>query len=196
MNWWIIILVILAAFILYFADKASLFTPVKIIRKKYPKLQIVYTTAVGAYKDAYKSNSLVESYLKEKTGKDYTMEPCIGLYYDNPKETKEEECRAVVGKIVDDNVKVDEDPSRKIGVTEIEITDSVTIEFPFKSVLSIIPSIMRAYPATAKYMKENNLEQSAAPIEFYGYPNGILTFVTPLGKYDGILTTFPKLKSE
>lgn len=196
MNWVFVLFIIIAALILYLAHRASLFAPAKPVRREYPSLRIAYTTVRGAYKNSFKSNAAVEAYLTEKTGKDYQMEPCIGVYYDNPAEVKAEDCRALVGKIIPEGVDIEEDESRNIHVAEIKVSDSVTVEFPFRSVLAIFASIMRAYPVISKYMKENGLSHSAASIEFYGYPEGKLTFVTPIGEYSGILTEYPKPKSE
>ncbi|KAL2091557.1 hypothetical protein ACEWY4_013820 [Coilia grayii] len=150
----IILLVLsLVATIVFFVVYSGVFSDI-VIRTGSPpikKVTIAYKLQQGPYKEC---------------GAHFTdacsigpKQPCIGVYYDDPKEMPEDKCRYIVGSILSEgDEKPDEDlleGYKKFGFNVIsfpEVDHAVTSAFPNKTPVSCMVGAKRVYPKLAEYI--------------------------------------------
>jgi hypothetical protein len=136
---------------------------------------VVYKDIVGNYhQGAVVMNALshlLRSNLGIETSKGY------GIYPDNPKEGEKGKRCSEAGCIIDDKdmEKADSLPD-EFKIKVLPIKRYITAEFPFKGKPSVMVSLMRVYPALAKFAKDSGINQEGAIIEIYDIPNGKIMY--------------------
>ncbi|KAI1283259.1 putative testis-expressed protein [Halotydeus destructor] len=113
----------------------------------------------------------------------------IGLFYDDPEVTQEDECRYAVGVVLDSkepNLDLSKLRAglveREYLVTKLPYVDHVVYSsFPYFGPFSIYFAVKKVYPAIKSYILERNLCAKPA-IEIY--ENDRIYFVFPLSKQD------------
>lgn len=135
---------------------------------------------IGSYSKVSETMNEVDKYLRELGINGTTG---VGMYYDNPAKTKQDELRSDVGNVIEET---DEDTLSKIRekfeIKEFEEQRVIMTKFPIKSPLSYIIGPMKAYPAIDKFMKENGYESSDGGygIELYNIPGKTITYIMTL----------------
>ncbi len=131
---------------------------------------VVYESITGDYRQSGEvMNKIYYSLLN-----DYKIETFkgFGQYFDNPQKVEKAKLRSEAGCIIET---VDLDKIANLPEsfkTKVLPTQRYIItEFPYKGKLSIIFSVMKAYPALAKYATENNFNGEGSVIEIYDMPN-------------------------
>ena len=190
---WGIILTILILLISYLVYETAILTPIIIKKESWPELQISYTTFIGPYKDAYQNVKKVEEFLQKKYNRDFSQDPCFGIYYDNPQKVEANKCRSVIGKILPSNIEPGQEKEGLIRFDKIEaIKDAIVVDYPLRSFLSIITGIIRTYPKLSQYLEKNGGQKNAM-IELYGYRGKNTTFLTGLNELTGLAHEAPKM---
>lgn len=109
---------------------------------------------------------------------------CIGVFYDDPKEVPEPQCRYVVGSILSEGEKeANKELLMRYKTSGFkifsfpEVTHAVTTSFPFRTFFSVLLGVRRVYPRLSHYIKERKL--CAHPcIEIYR--EGQIQYMIPL----------------
>jgi DNA gyrase inhibitor GyrI len=107
-----------------------------------------------------------------------------GIFLDNPREVKKENLRAQVGLVIkaSDKDKVRRLPA-EIKYKFLPQSKCLTAVFPFRTKLSIMAGIMRAYPALQKAVAERKLQRVPA-LEIYREHVSI-TYLMPIVPKEG-----------
>jgi hypothetical protein len=157
----------------------------------FEKRRIAVSKVVGPYKRAHTKIAAVEQQLSSVRAIDWSKEACVGFYYDNPTTTKEEDCRALVGKIIPDDF--EERPlDGVIYGTLGPFKNSVQIRYPLRSMWSFIVGIPRAYSALGKWSEtEGSGKEVSCAIELYGYHGANITFMRAFNEFEGFWKTWP-----
>ena len=188
----IIIASAIVVLVVAFLVKSHALKEVSVKEESFPTVRIAYLTFIGAYKDAYKENAKIEEFLKTtNSGKDFTKEPCIGIYYDNPQNTPAEKCRSVIGKILPEGT-VEAKNDQNIKYADVEIGNTAVVHFPLDNIMSLYVGMMKSYPILNRWCSAHKDKAiGAASVELYGYIPQTVSFIAPLGKREGILAHFP-----
>ena len=196
-----LIIAIILILVIYFFYSTHFLTPVKVSVESFEKINIAYVPYIGPYNEAYKQNFNIENILSQKvSGTDFKKQPCFGIYYDNPQVTPKEKLRSVVGKILPEGLLTDNDRAdlkkRGIRFSTLNLNKCAVIHYPFDGVTALYAGMMRCYPALNKWLSEHKEEQQepTAMIELYGYVDGKVSFVAPLGQENtkhNILVHYP-----
>lgn len=112
--------------------------------------------------------------------------PCIGIFYDDPKEVPGPQCRYAVGSILSEGENEADEGLLKSYETSgfsvfsfPEVTHVVTTSFPHRTFFSILLAVRRVYPRLDHYIKERRL--CAHPfLEIYR--EGQIQFMAPLAR--------------
>uniref|UniRef100_UPI0037E74F68 testis-expressed protein 264 n=1 Tax=Semicossyphus pulcher TaxID=241346 RepID=UPI0037E74F68 len=112
--------------------------------------------------------------------------PCIGIFYDDPKEVPGPQCRCAVGSILSEGEnKADEELLKSYEASGFnvfsfpEVTHMVTTVFPHRTFLSTLLGTRRVYPRLENYIKERKL--CAHPfLEIYR--EGRIHYMVPLAR--------------
>jgi len=104
----------------------------------------------------------------------------FGIYYDNPREVKPDECRSIVGSILEENdyTRIDE-LKNKYNVMEIAESKGLSTQFPYKGKLSIMMGIMKVYPEINKKIESLGIE-SKPIMEIYNIPEKMIHYYMAL----------------
>ncbi len=96
----------------------------------------------------------------------------VGIYFDNPQDTPKDKLRSIAGCVIE---KADYDRLKDIPseyrTAELSEQECISTSFPYRGKLSVLLSIMKVYPALAKYATKNGLDPNAAVMEIYDIPN-------------------------
>jgi hypothetical protein len=111
----------------------------------------------------------------------------FGLYFDNENDTKEKELRSVQGVIIDNPT----DAliiylNTRYKVARLPPCQSATVNFPFKTFLSVLLADLRITPVLNAYLKENLLE-SLPLLKVYNQDTQTITYSSPLNLSHDIL---------
>ena len=175
----------------YLVHATAITTPIVLERKPSQRLRIAYVTFVGPYHEAYKKGQVVEAELAKIAPRNWADTPCIGIYYDNPKEVPAERCRSVFGKIIPEDMDVAGLEGVRVDVIEA-MEDTIQIRYPLRGFLSIMAGIFRAYPAINKFWASQASSDGTAIAELYGFGGNYITYLQGVGKYEGIMMAFPE----
>ena len=144
---------------------SGFFSNSEIHEKTMGPFVLVYEEHTGPYKGTARIMDRIYERLKEEDNIE-TFKG-FGIYYDNPKETPEEQLRSIAGCIIEPA-----DTSRiktlqgKYTIMNIPEKLYVTSEMPFRSQLSVFAGIVKVYPALGKYMKDKGYARVPA-MEIY-----------------------------
>ena len=183
----------------YLIWATAIFTKVEVRQKTFRETKIAYVTNIGDYSQAYKQTAIVEQKIKEKYGKDWSTQPCFGIYYDKPGEVPKSEMRSVVGKLIPEDFNENIAPEGVyFGV--IEEADVIQAEYPLRSIFSIFAGIHRVYSALNKYLvrDEPDVQRivTGGALEIYGYRGNKTLYVLPISVVHGLWADFPKIKND
>ena len=182
-----IFLSLIIIFISYLIHQTALLTPIILKKESFPELPIAFITFTGPYQDSYKYVEKVEVFLKNLYGKDFTKEPCFGIYYENPNFFDSALNKFnVVGKILPSNFQLDYNIKGEIrfGIIE-EIQEAIVVDYPLRSIFSIIAGMIRVYPKFKNYFEQNGSQKNAA-IELYKYRGNNITFLIGISELKGL----------
>lgn len=143
-----------------------------------PAYTAVVKTHVGPFKDVGETLEDVKEELKE-AGINTSMD--IGIYYDDPETTPQEELRSVLGSIISaENAAVLSDLDEDLTVIQIPAYRAMVSTFPYKSKISILLGVMKFYPALNKHLEESGLHPEAPIVEVYDSGKKEIRYVVPL----------------
>ena len=139
---------------------------IKVREARLPEMRVAYKPLVGPYKN---SGADFEALIKLVESYGVKPEWTLGVYYDNPREVPDAECRYAVAYVLQQDRKemvprhIQKEVSEGLkmaGYTERQLPSApaLTARFPFKGVVSIILAIMRVYPALDKYAQRKELQ--------------------------------------
>lgn len=96
----------------------------------------------------------------------------FGIYYDNPQKVAVDKLRSEAGCILEekDLAKLPE-LKKKYAIRIFPTTKYLVTEFPYKNKISVLFSLMKAYPALNKFALENHFSDDSAVMEIYDIPN-------------------------
>lgn len=82
----------------------------------------------------------------------------FGIYYDDPKKVKSQDCRSFVGVILEekDVKKIPEFSSAGFKIDSVPLKRSLQSEFPIKNTFSYMIGPWKVYPKLNSYIKERN----------------------------------------
>lgn len=141
------------------------FSNTELVEKKMGPYFMVYEDHKGAYKGT--ADIMDDIYYQLLEEDNIEAFKGFGIYFDNPKETAEEELRSLAGCIVEtaDTAKV-KALGNKYKIMEIPERRYVTAEIRHRGQLSIFAGIVKVYPSIEKYMKGKNYP-SVPAMEIY-----------------------------
>lgn len=184
----------------YLIWATAIFTKVEVRQTTFPETKIAYVTYFGDYSQSYKQTAIVEQKIKEKYGKDWSTQPCFGLYYDKPGEVPKSEMRSVIGKLIPKDFNENITPEGIYFGVIPEAKDVIQAQYPLRSIFSIFAGIHRVYSAFNKYLvrDEPDVQRivTGAALEIYGYEGNTTLYVLPISSVNGLWTEFPKIKND
>ncbi len=167
----IVILLALPAILVLLLARAGFFSNAEVSETEMGPLVVVYEDHKGPYKGTAKVMdriyySLLEDGIETFRG--------IGIYYDKPGETAEEDLRSKAGCVVessDTTALAALKPGYQI--MTLPRTRYVTASIPFRGPLSVFAGIVKVYPAIGRYMEEQGYPPVPA-IEIYDHNERIV----------------------
>ncbi|MFH0977058.1 MAG: GyrI-like domain-containing protein [Spirochaetota bacterium] len=178
----VILLIIAVLFLglVFFAGYMGFFTTVKIYEKEVGP----YTYVFKEFKGDYKLTGPVFDEVYTNINKMGIKTECgIGVYFDDPKVTKTENLRSNCGVIIkqEDSGKIKDLPAiLKTG--KLDKLKRIVAEFTIKNYLSYMIGPMKAYPALAKYAKENGYNDASVGYEIYDEKAGKIYYIMDIVK--------------
>lgn len=192
-----LIAIIAVVILLLVANHYHVFHRPKVVEEVIGPMKIIYTTHIGSYHEAFHHCSpILDKAVGAPEGSCCMGKTkFLGIFYDNPQMVPKEQCRSVIGRVVDDDFELKNDVDEKVKVAKIEPGKSIVIHYPFNSMLSIIVAVMKCYPALIKYYGKHLKYPDDYPqsfIELYNYVPQKASFIGTIGKREGILLNFPQ----
>lgn len=173
-----IIIFLLLTFLLIIFSRHGLFADVKITEKIVGPYILLYKKHVGDYKNVGLIMDKIYYDLKDN----YHIETTkgFGLYYDNPQNVAKEECRSIVGCIIE-NKSINDltNLKNKYGVKEYPASKSVIAEFPYKGKLSIFIGIFKVYPKLSTFIEKQKYPKTPI-MEIYDQPNKTIDYISSI----------------
>lgn len=146
------------------------FTKVNVSEEIQGGETLVFKEVRGDYKKSGKMMDEVYYDLLNNEKIETTMG--FGIYYDNPKEVETAELRSDAGCILTEaDVDKAENLKEKYQVKRFPEGKYVVAEFPFRSKMSVMMSIMKVYPALSKFCEEKGYQTDTPVMEIYDVPN-------------------------
>lgn len=184
----LVALIILVALNLIFFGYFGAFTKIVVAKETRPSAVLAYQTYQGKYsKVGPVMNALYADLIR-----DFQVSPTrgFGLYYDDPREVAAEQCRAVVGCVLDDTE--DEKMAQireRFSVVEMPESQALVVRFPYKGSLSIILGVLRVYRPLLKQIERQNI--GSGPImEIYDMPNCVIEYIRPYSLKNELLEQY------
>lgn len=181
------ILIAISSYVIY---STGITSTVVLERGEFQKFRVAYVKYVGPYSESWKLGAEVESKLSTVKPIDWSKEPCIGIYYDNPERVPVNECRSIYGKIIPGELELD-------GVDGVEtayvdaMPDTIQIRYPLRGFLSILCGMKKAYPMIHAFWKSTEETKGTAIAELYGFNGSVITYLQGVGEYTGIMAEWP-----
>jgi hypothetical protein len=165
------VFVAIMAFLWY----VGFFEKVRVFEGRHGGYTVAGLDHVGAYRELGRVFSKVDGILREMG---IICTKGFGIYYDNPKETPQNELRSFVGDIIDNDPQVDIEKIRAsiLRVDHIPNRDAVVVELPIRSKLSYMINPVKAYPRMNKYMNAHDFDLLQA-YEIYDVPLKLAYYV-------------------
>ncbi len=170
-----IILFIVIVTILLIAGYHGAFHKVVVTYGNTNTMWLAYDKFIGPYqKTGPVSDKIYYDLLKKDSVETYKG---FGIYYDNPKEINPEECRSVIGCIMEekDYSKI-EDLKSKYNIVKIEGSKAIISQFPYNGKLSIIFGILKAHKVIEKFRNEKGIDTSPL-MEIYNVPKKKIEYI-------------------
>ena len=161
---------IFVTIILWFLSYYWFFTPVQIFVVETGWEYVVYEEMKWSYNNSSNiTNKIYYSLLNEDKIETFKG---FWIFYDNPKNVKEEDLRSDVWSILEqkDWGKIP-DLELKYKVKQIPRWTYVIAEYPIRWNLSYVLGVFKIYPALEKFSKENKLDNNVSITEIYDIPN-------------------------
>jgi len=161
----LIFIVVIAAIVLGFMAYSGFFTKVVIVEKEVGPYVFVGKEYVGDYRT---TGMHQDSIYKDLISKKLDVTEGFGIYRDNPEKVQPDKCRFMVGCVLPDKDTVRSGELEREGyiIQRMNVTNSMFVEFPFRTPISVIASVIRVYPALRAYMKKNHYKE-AESLEIY-----------------------------
>ena len=183
MKKFLLMFVLLIVGFLIYGATLGLFEKVTVTVKNVGPYKFVYSEHKGPYMEVGKVMNNVFTSLDKDFG--VKAEKGFGIYYDNPKLVKKEDLRSSVGCILEPAYFVNEEKIKtKFGVMDYPVTESITAEFPYKNMGSIIVGIAKVYPEFTKYIEANGFGPYES-LEIYSMKDKKIYFSMPIKKKQG-----------
>jgi len=166
-----VIIVLITGFLFYL----GMFGKMTVTEQPMGPYVIAYEHFVGPYsktKTAFDNvyNTLIANGIDSQLG--------LGIYYDDPSQVSANQLKSDCGSVLTgESISKARLLDGKISIKEIEKTPCLVTTFPIKNPMSYMFGPMRAYPALAKYAKENNIVFGGLSYEVYDMPNKVIYFV-------------------
>lgn len=118
----------------------------------------------------------------------------FGLYYDDPQTVAPENCRAVVGCIIEDDQQGDLHAiADSFTVARFPRGMAVVVDFPYKNKLSVLFGMLKGYPVLSTYVEGKGLAKKPV-LEMYDVKRGRIRYVHSTGLADSFFETYLILK--
>ena len=174
----IAIIIILIGLVLILAGYFGAFTRVLVKEESKKTFWLVYEKFTGPYQNT--GPVMDELYYRLLNDDSIETFKGFGIYYDNPREVKPDECRSIVGNILEekDYDRIDE-LKNKYNIMEITESKGLSSQFPYRGKLSIMMGIMKVYPEINKTI--DSLGIKSKPImEIYNIPEKMIHYFMAL----------------
>lgn len=128
-----------------------------------------YLLAGLEFKGPYSKVGIHMKEVEEKLkGYDVVSDREFGIYYDNPKEVKPEDCKSYIGAILENNdiSKIENLKSAGFKLDSIPVKNSLQVDFPIRNSFSYMIGPKKAYPALSKAMEKKGYK-SELTMEIY-----------------------------
>jgi DNA gyrase inhibitor GyrI len=135
------------------------FKTVKVESIQSGPFHVLYLDHKGSYREVGKAINRVNTLLRDNSINKISL---LGIYYDDPKVTPEENLRALAGALVDEKgleAAAQLVKEGKVKQKTIKEGQFARAEFPFKNMLSMLFAIRKVYPALDKFAKDHNHPQ-------------------------------------
>ena len=114
----------------------------------------------------------------------------FGLYYDDPKTTPPDECRILVGCIIEDDQDGDLHAiSAKYSVAIFPRGMAIVADYPYRNKLSVLFGMLKAYPALLTYGEEHQIARKPI-LEMYDAKRGRIRYVASTAFNDEFLAAY------
>jgi hypothetical protein len=146
----------------------------------------------GAYHSACRTWSLIETRLSVAIPSvTWSAATNFGLFYDSPGPGGDTKCRALLGKVVPEEI-ADQEIGGITIATLPDLNDAIQMDYSFRGLLAEITAIKRVYLAISTFW-DGQPKGPADPViaEFSGLKPGFITYVQGFGSYSGILSQLP-----
>lgn len=166
---------ILVVAVLVFFGYLGAFSKVTVKEEIVGPYKLAYEDHEGSY--SLSGQNLDRIYNSLRTEYKLEVTKSFGIYYDNPQKTSAAECRSKLGCIIDekDYGKIDA-LKGMYKIMDYKKVKSMTVTFPFKSIVSIYVGMAKAYPAIAVYASDNNYEFTES-MEIYDMASKNIVYV-------------------
>ncbi len=157
MKYALLVLAILIIAILGYVGYSGIFSSVKVEEKEIGPYQLAFIERYGDYS---KSGKFIDSIRKIIEKQNVKYSETFGIYYDNPQRKKVDSLHSIIGCILNeaDSLKFAELTRNGIRIEKMGQTKAMVAEFPFRTSLSIMFGIMKAYPAINEYAASHNFQ--------------------------------------
>ncbi len=134
------------------------FSTVAVQEKPIGPFLIVYRNYIGPPADA---GSIIEE-IHHRLSTEFKISSLVdfGLYYDDPAVMDPNQCRALIGCVIEKDQEGDLHAlSEKYTIATIPRGMAVVADYPYKNKLSILFGALKGYPALLAYGETHHLEQ-------------------------------------
>lgn len=164
----LIAVAIIALGTLWFFDSMSAFEKIYIEKTITGGESFIYKEVSGNYKQ---SGKVMKEIYDVLLSKGISSNIGIGVYYDNPKQVKEEKLRSEVGIIIEESFRQKiEEVTHNYKIKQTNKGEYLQAEFPYKSMISIFIGMYKFYPELKKEIDKNGYKQGVCS-EIYDMKN-------------------------
>lgn len=144
-----IVVVLILSFLMYYGA----FHKVTVVTATFDECWFVYKACKGPYAQTAKVSDSIYYVLLNNDRIETYKGMCI--FYDNPKETEPEQCRSLIGCVLEaKDLSTISNLQEKYQVRKLEKGTAFSTTFPYKGKLSVILGVMKVYPTLFTFMKD------------------------------------------
>ena len=178
----VLVLVAIAALLVFSAWRIGLFAPVHIVEKEMGPYYLIYDDHKGPYQNIYQTINKVRKQVKEKYGLEAVS--TFGQYIDDPKKVKPADLRALAGVVVGslpDSVEL------PLKMATYDSVLALVSETDVKTKASYMIGPFKVYPKFNKYIKEHGIACAETALgkgslEIYTFEPEKIIYVFPITK--------------